>query len=261
MKKIILPVLALLFVASCAPKTEEKPPKLYTIQQFMDVVPINGGAFSHDETKILINSRATGIFNAVEIDVKTGEQKPLTNSTDNAIFSNSYFPKDNRVLYSSDKGGNEITHIFIRTTDGAVTDLIQDTTAKAEFAGWSYNQKLMYYASNSRDKRFFDLYKVQLEGGQKEGKIYSSTVAYKNEKGLNPGAISNDDRYISLSESITSNNSNMYLHDTQTGTTKLLSEHKGDVALTERNYFTSPMTEESSCTSPATTLPLAPRQK
>src|SRR5882762_731392 len=228
MKKIILPVLVLIFAGSCAPRNEEKPPKLYTIQQFMDVVPINGGAFSPDETKILINSRASGIFNAVEIDVKTGEQKPLTNSTDNAIFSNSYFPKDNRVLYSSDKGGNEITHIFIRNTDGAVTDLIQDTTAKAQFGGWSYNQKLMYYTSNSRDKRFFDLYKVQLEGGQKEGKIYSSSVAYKNEKGLNPDVISNDDRYIALSESITTNNSNMYLHDTQTGATKLLSEHTGD---------------------------------
>ena len=228
MKKIILPVLVLIFAGSCAPRNEEKPPKLYTIQQFMDVVPINGGAFSPDETKILINSRASGIFNAVEIDVKTGEQKPLTNSTDNAIFSNSYFPKDNRVLYSSDKGGNEITHIFIRNTDGAVSDLIQDTTAKAQFSGWSYNQKLMYYTSNSRDKRFFDLYKVQLEGGQKEGKIYSSSVAYKNEKGLNPDVISNDDRYIALSESITTNNSNMYLHDTQTGATKLLSEHTGD---------------------------------
>lgn len=216
-------------VSACAPKNAEKPPKLYTIQQFMDVVPINGGAFSPDETKILINSRATGIFNAVEIDIKTGEQKPLTNSTDNAIFSYSYFPNDNRILYGSDKGGNEITHIFIRSTDGQVKDLIQDATAKAQFAGWSYNKKLMYYTSNSRDKRFFDLFKIQLEGDSKEGKVYPSAQVYKNEKGLDPSAISTDDRYIALSESITTNNSNMYLHDTQTGATKLLSDHTGDV--------------------------------
>lgn len=195
----------------------------------MDVVPINGGAFSPDETKILINSRATGIFNAVEIDIKTGEQKALTHSTDNAIFSYSYFPKDNRLLYGSDKGGNEITHIFVRATDGAVTDLIQDTTAKAQFDRWSHDQKLMYYSHNGRDKRFFDLFKVQLEGGQKEGRIYPSTLVYKNEKGLSPDAISNDDRYLALTENITTNNSNMYLHDTQTGKTKLLSEHTGDV--------------------------------
>lgn len=236
MKKSVLSLLVICLAWACAPKKEEQPPKLYTIQQFLDVVPINGGAFSPDETKIMINSRATGIFNAVEIDIKSGEQKPLTNSTDNAIFSYSYFPNDNRVLYGSDKGGNEITHIFIRNTDGQVKDLIQDTTAKAEFAGWSYNKKLMYYASNSRDKRFFDLYKVQLDGQPKEGKVYPSTQAYKNEKGLNPGAISADDRYIALDESITTNNSNMYLHDTQTGKTKLLSEHQGDVQYSPQ-YF------------------------
>src|SRR6185369_3207274 len=98
MKKITSILLLTMLVWACAPKNDEKPPKAYTIQQFMDVVPINGGAFSPDETKILINSRATGIFNAVEIDIKTGEQKALTNSTDNAIFSYSYFPKDGRVL-------------------------------------------------------------------------------------------------------------------------------------------------------------------
>jgi len=237
MKKFSLPLVALVvLVFACSPKSDEKPPKLYTIQQFMDVVPINGGAFSPDETKILINSRATGIFNAVEIDIKTGDQKPLTNSTNNAIFSYSYFPSDNRVIYGSDKGGNEITHIFIRNTDGTVKDLIQDTTAKANFAGWSYNKKLMYYSSNSRDKRFFDLFKIQLEGKQSEGKVYPSAQVYKNEKGLNPGAISNDDRYIALVESITTNNSNMYLYDTQTGTTKLLSEHSGNVQYSPQ-YF------------------------
>src|SRR6185369_15224364 len=160
----------------------------------------------------------------------------LTTSSDNAIFAYSYFPKDNRILYGSDKGGNEITHIFVRGTDGQVNDLIQDTTAKAQFAGWSYDQKLMYYQSNSRDKKFFDLYRVQVDGEQKEGKVYPASLLYKNDKGLNPNSISNDDRYVALTESITTNNSNMYLLDSQTGKTKLLSEHQGDVQYSPQ-YF------------------------
>jgi len=227
--KILIALVVFLFMGACKPKETEKPPKAYTIQQFMDVVQIAGGAFSPDETKILISSKATGIFNAVEINLETGEQKALTTSADNAIFAYSYFPKDDRILYGSDKGGNEITHIFVRNTDGQINDLIQDTTAKAQFAGWSYDQKLMYYQSNSRDKKFFDLYKVQLEGGQKEGKVYPASLIYKNEEGLNPDAISNDDRYVALTQSITTNNSNMLLLDTQSGKTKLLSEHQGDI--------------------------------
>lgn len=213
-------------VTSCGP-TEKKEIKQYTIQQFMDIVQINGGAFSPDETKVMINGKETGIFNAEEIDIKTGVAKPLTASTTNAIFGLSYFPADERIVYTSDKGGNEINHLYVRSPDGSVVDLIQDSTAKAQFAGWSYNKKLLYYASNSRDKKYFDLYNVQIPTGEK--KVYPATLLYKNEKGLNPDAISNDDRYIALSESITTNNSNMYLLDTQTGKSQLLSKHDGDV--------------------------------
>ncbi len=220
--------LALVSVLLCNCQEPEKPAKQYSMAQFMDIVQITGGSFSSDDSTILISSKATGIFNAVEIDIKTGEQKPLTASSDNAIFGYSYFPKDNRVIYGSDKGGNEITHLFVLNADGSSLDLIQDSTAKAQFGGWSYDQKFMYYASNGRDKRFFDMYKVQV-GEQKEGNLYPSTLFYKNEKGLDPASISNDDRFIALSETITTNNSNMYLLDTQTGETKLLSEHSGDI--------------------------------
>ncbi len=220
-------MLLLVVIISCNTKKKEAPPKLYTVAQFMDIVQINGGSFSPDDSKLLISSKETGIFNAVEIDIKTGQQTALTKSGDNAIFGYSYFPKDNRVLYGGDKGGNEITHLYV-LSNGDVVDLIQDSTAKAEFYGWSYNQKLMYYASNSRDKRFFDLYSVQV-GNSTEEKVYPSSVVYKNEKGLNPSTISNDDRYIALSENITTNNSNMYLLDTQSGKSELLSVHEGDV--------------------------------
>ena len=223
----IVLVLAACFVISCQKLADEKPIKRYTIRQFMDNIQINGGSFSPDDSKVLISGKETGIFNAEEIDIKTGEKKALTNSTDNAVFALSYFPEDERMAYTSDKGGDEITHIYVRNPDGSTVDLIQDSTAKAQFAGWSYNKKLMYYTSNSRDKKYFDLYNVQIAGGEK--KIYPSTLLYKNEKGLNPDVVSNDDRYIALSESITTNNSNMYLVDTQTRKLQLLSKHDGDV--------------------------------
>ena len=239
-KGLIILILAVIVIAwSCkTSETSEKAPKQYSIQQFMDIIQINGGSFSPDESKILISSKATGIFNAVEIDILSGEQKALTNSTNNSIFAYSYFPKDDRILFGSDKGGNEITHIYVRSDEGDIKDLIQDSTAKAQFYGWSDDQKLMYYSSNSRDKRFFDLYKVQLEGGEKEDKIYQTSVVYKNENGLDVVAISRDDRYVALVQPVTTNNSNMYLLDTQTDKQKLLSEHTGDIQYNPQ-YFSS----------------------
>ncbi len=145
--------LAVTALWNCSPTADEKPPKQYSISQFMDIVQIGGSSFSSDEQKILFSSKETGIFNAFEIDISSGEKKQLTNSTDNAIFANSYFPEDDRIIVQSDKGGNEITHLFVRKADGGMMDLIKDSTAKAQFYGWSYNKQLLYYTSNGRDKR------------------------------------------------------------------------------------------------------------
>lgn len=233
--RLLIPLALVLLLLSCSTQKEKPEIPAYTIAQFMDIVQISGGAFSPDETKLLISSKATGIFNAYEIDIATGEQKALTTSADNAIFAQSYFPEDGRVLFTSDKGGNEITHLFVRANDGNTVDLIQDSTAKAEFYGWSYNKKLMYYASNGRDKRFFDLYRIQLSSEQ-EGNVYPATLVYKNEEGYDIGTISNDDRYIALTKTITTTNNDMYLLDTQSGKVKHLSPHEGDVSFNPQ-YF------------------------
>lgn len=233
---LLTTVLAFTISACSIMQQEEKPKKQYSIAQFMDIVQINGGAFSPDESKVLINSKATGIFNAYEIVLKSGEQKQLTTSTDNAIFGESYFPSDDRVIYTSDKGGNEITHIYVRNSNGSAVDLIQDSTAKADFRSWSYDKKNLYYTSNSRDKRYFDLFKVQVDGSAKEGNIYPSVIVYQNTEGLDAAAMSRDDRYIALSKSITTNNSDMYLLDTQSKKLKHLSAHEGNVQFAPQ-YF------------------------
>jgi dipeptidyl aminopeptidase/acylaminoacyl peptidase len=221
----------------CVTTAEKKSDvKQYTIAQFMDIVQITGGAFSPDESKILINTKETGIFNAYEIDIQSGQKKQLTASNDNAIYGLSYFPTDNRVIYTGDKGGNEITHIFVRNENGGVTDIISDSTAKAQFYGWSHDKKLLYYASNSRDKKYFDVYKVRVDNSQREGNVFAATIVYQNTEGYNPAAISNDDRYIALTKTYTEHNNDMYLLDTQTGAKKHLSPHQGDVSY-EPQYF------------------------
>jgi dipeptidyl aminopeptidase/acylaminoacyl peptidase len=229
-------ILLLNWACSTSEQLAEEIPATYTIEQFMDVKTIGGSSFSADETKILINSQESGIFNAYEIDIKTGDQTQITNSTDNAIFARSYMPNDNSIIYTSDKGGNEITHIYVRKNNGDVIDIISDSTAKANFYGWNKDRSVFYYSSNQRDQRFFDLFKVEIEKNVTEEGLYSASVVYENKKGHNPSAISNNSRYVALSETITTNNSNMYLLDTESGESKLISEHEGDVQY-DPQYF------------------------
>lgn len=231
-------LLSLIGMTCCSPKEEEAiaKPAQYTIEQFMDIENINGGAFSPDESKIMINSQSTGIYNAYEIDIASGERTQLTNSDDNAIFARSYMPDNSGFIYTGDKGGNEITHIYLKQADGDVIDLIPDSTAKASFYGWNNEKTIMYYGSNQRDPSYFDLYKVDMQSSSTEEGTFATTMLYENTKGLNPSAISNDSRYIVLSETITTNNSNMYLYDSETGESKLISEHEGDAQYSAQ-YF------------------------
>jgi dipeptidyl aminopeptidase/acylaminoacyl peptidase len=233
--KTRLSILLTFVVAACAP-TKEQPekPKQYTMAQFMDVVQITGGAFSPDESKILFSSKETGIFNAYEVDIKSGEKKQLTSSTDNAIFSEDYFPSGDRILYSADSGGNEITHLFVQTPDGKSTDLITDKKAKASFIGWSFNKKNLYYQSNARDPKYFDLYRMQV-GDKPEGKV-TTNIAYKNDDGLDVSSVSDDDRYMALVKTNSTSDGDMFLLDTQSGKKKLISEHQGD-AIYNAQYF------------------------
>ena len=130
-KKTSCLILIVLFILVSCQKSETPQIQQYTIEQFMDTVSIFGSSFSADEQNILFSSNKSGIYNAYTLPVKGGEPTALTHSTEDAIFALSYFPNDNRILYSSDKGGNEITHIYLRNEDGSVKDLTPDAQRQA----------------------------------------------------------------------------------------------------------------------------------
>ncbi|MEC7265214.1 MAG: S9 family peptidase, partial [Bacteroidota bacterium] len=132
MKKIIaIAVIALIW--SC--KKEEKTPsiaetmKTYTIGQMMDNEAIGGGSFSPDNSKLLISSNRSGIYNMYTIPSTGGEMVPVTQSDSSSVFSISYFPRDERMLFRMDNNGDEIYHIFVMETDGTHKDLTPEEGA------------------------------------------------------------------------------------------------------------------------------------
>lgn len=210
------------FVFFACEKTEYREVTQYTIEQFMDTVSIGGSSFSHGEKTILFSSNKTGIYNAFTIPMEGGEPTQLTYSEDDAIFALSFFPEDNRILYSSDKGGNEINHIYLRDEDGTVRDLTPEEKEKASYYGWAFDQKSFFYGSNKRDPKFFDIYEMGIE-------TFTPNMIYQNEAGYDLASISRDKKYFAFSKAITTNNSEMYLYDRKTKEMKHLSPHEGDV--------------------------------
>ncbi|MET7027853.1 S9 family peptidase [Sediminicola luteus] len=211
MKKIIT-LLSIALIWGCKEKKESSTPsiadnlKTYTIEQMMDNESINGGSFSPDQSKLLVSSNRSGIYNMYTVAVEGGDLMPVSTSDSSSVFAISYFPNDERMLFNMDNNGDEIDHIYIRNTDGTHKDLTPDTGARASFYGWTKDKKGFLYTSNKRDKRFTDLYEMDLE-------TFTPTLLYKNEGGYYIGPISDDKNFVTLIKPINTNDSDLFLYN------------------------------------------------
>lgn len=202
--------------AAAAPR----PAKRYTIEQFMATVNIGGASFSADESRILFHSNETGIYNVYAMPAGGGKPVQLTNSKTDSHYAVSFFPGDDRFLYTRDKGGNELNHLYVRELDGSERDLTPGDKLKAQFAGWSGDDTAFYVTTNERDERYFDLYRF-------DAKTYARTLVFKNEAGWDVNDISRDGRWLALGKVNTTADTDVYLADLKSGEIKHITKHEG----------------------------------
>ncbi|MCC8359082.1 S9 family peptidase [Salinimicrobium sediminilitoris] len=192
----------------------------YSIEQFYENTRIGGGEFSEDEKRLLMSSDESGIFNVYEINISDGSKKQITNSKDDSFFAIDYVPGTGDILYSADKGGNEINHIYLLSDDGTTKDLTPGENEKAQFAGWSEDRDFLYYLSNKRDPKFFDLYRMQIDQ-------WEPHMLYQNDKGLEIVGMSHDENHIALSQPITTSENKLFLYDRSQDKMTEISNEKG----------------------------------
>ncbi len=226
MKKLTL-LLMFISIIACKQsesKNEEKiePKEItqYSIEQFYKNKKVNGGAFNNNETKLLVSSNETGIFNVFEIDIESGQKKQLTFSEKESFFAIDEVPDTKLILYTADKGGDENNHIYLLNEDGSSTDLTPGENVKAIYGGWSEDKKFLFYFSNKRDVKYFDMYKMNLAD-------WKSKMIYKNLEGLNIEDISHDENIFSISKSITTSEDKLFLMNRKNNKTIEISKEPG----------------------------------
>ena len=182
-----------------------------------------GLAFSPDGSSVLVTSDASGVFNVHAVDRDSSEITQLTDSTDHAIFAQSYFPADERILYTYDEGGNELNHIVVRELDGTTRDLTPGDAVKARFLGWQADGEAFFVATNERESAAFDLYRYA--SGD-----YARELIFTNDRGWDLSAVSADGRHVALTQNNSSKDSDIHLVDlTGDGAPVLVTAHDGDV--------------------------------
>ncbi|SEC28635.1 Dipeptidyl aminopeptidase/acylaminoacyl peptidase [Tenacibaculum sp. MAR_2009_124] len=214
MKTKLLGLSILIAILSCKENSSTKNKvskkiKQYTIGQFMDNEAVGGGSFSKDNSKLLISSNRSGIYNVYTVPSQGGEMSAITSSDSTSINAVSYFPKDDRMLLSADGNGDEINHLFVRELDGAVNDITPYKGARSSFYGWSESKEHLYFGSNKRNPKYFDVYKMSL-------KNYTTEMIYQDDSGLSLSDISDNEKYYALSKSLNTNDSDLFLFNNET---------------------------------------------
>jgi dipeptidyl aminopeptidase/acylaminoacyl peptidase len=200
----------------------------YDAKTFFENVRMFGASFSHDGSRVLLSSDATGVFNVYAQPVAGGAPTQLTKSTKDSHFAIAYFPQDDRYLYSVDGGGNELTHIFVAETDGTTKDLTPGDKVKAQFRGFTKDKQAFFVSTNERDPKFFDLYRYATKG-------YARTLVFQND-GYHIGPISADGRWLALGKTIDNADADIYLVDLtakpkagKAVAPKLITKHTGKI--------------------------------
>lgn len=183
----------------------------YPIEDFMGSTAYQGASFSADGERILLSHNRSGLYNVYSLATDGSGERQLTDSSGDAMMAVSYFPDDDRILYTADQGGNELNHLYVQDAQGESIDLTPGDNLKAAFVGWADDGASFFVQSNERDPRFFDVYEYRVETG------YPREMIFRNEESFFPATISGDGRYLALGELISTNDNNLYVQDLQSG--------------------------------------------
>lgn len=213
MKKFLPLLVLFVFALSVSAQTQ-------TIQQYLNIRSASSPTLSVDGKRLFYLTNITGTSQIYLMDLPNGAPKQITNYEDNVGFVK-FSPKGDAVIFGKAKGGDENTQFFRMKPDGTgIKELTANPQVRYNFGDWSDDGGRIYYASNKRDKNFFDVYSMNLADGKED-------LILQQDGNNDFVAASNDGGKIIVSRAgiELSLDNNLYLVDAKTRKETLLTPH------------------------------------
>ncbi len=205
----------------------------YSAETFFTNESVFGNDISHDNQAVLVTSDKSGIYNVYRYPLDGSSPTQLTFSDNDAYRGVSWFPNDQRFLFSADEGGNELSHLYVQLPDGEARDLTPGENLKARFMGWDEDNRHFYVATNERDPKTFDLYRYRTDN-------FARSLIYENTQALTMMAVSPNGRYLAVVEAHSNIDDDLYLVDLTYPTPKSILVTDGDSPASHTVFSFSP---------------------
>jgi dipeptidyl aminopeptidase/acylaminoacyl peptidase len=230
MKRVFSFLFVLFFAASVFAQT--KQPGKYTIEQYLNIRSASAPSFSPTGDRLAYLTNVTGTNQVWIIAATGGAPKQLTNYEDNIGFV-AFSPTDDAIVFGKASGGDENTQFFWMRADGSgVKALTNDPKVRHNFGDWSEDGRRIFYASNKRNRNYFDIYAMEIPSGKEE-------LILQHDGSNSVAAVSKDGRKIIVSRSGTelSLDNDLYLVDAASKNAVHLTPHTGSAQFGDVHFL------------------------
>lgn len=205
----------------------------HPLSQYLNIRSVSGASLSPDGTECLFLWNVTGTNQVWKVTESSVWPQQLTFFDDRISFA-SWSPKGNSILIGKDIGGNERTQLYLMTPDGSRIDTLTDKPDVIYgFGGWSDDGEMICFTSNERDQRYFDVYVMNV--AQRERRLIYQQDGNNSASGFSP-----DGKWILVTRSESSYNSDIFGVEVATKTVVHLTPHEGSA-----RYFPTAWTPDS----------------
>jgi len=194
----------------------------YGIDRYLNIRSASSPALSPKGDRVAFLTNITGTPQIWMVNAQGGWPEQMTFYSDRVDFVR-WSPDGSGLIFSKSRGGDENAQLFWLSPDGSqIKALTNAPTVRHNFGSWSHDGKKISYASNKRNKDYFDVYVMDVSTGREE-------LVYQQDGSNDVEAWSFDDRYLIVShanEQLSLDN-DLYLVDTQTKHATHLTPHEG----------------------------------
>jgi dipeptidyl aminopeptidase/acylaminoacyl peptidase len=188
-------------------------------------------SFSSDGQRLAFLTNITGIPQVWAMEAGGGWPDQLTFGTDR-VTRVDFSPKQDRLIFARDVGGNENTQLFLLNGDGSSERrLTHDDGAMHIFGGWSPDGRHITFSANRRQRGRYDIFLEDVDANQ-------TTLIWQNDRPgiVAPVSFAPDGGRLLVSFLHGSMNQDLYEVTLADGAVRHLTPHNGEVRYGQPAY-------------------------